>query len=312
MKRSLDSPPLGANYGATVRLEGPNAPLAVFRPASELERIRNPFLPPDAGPGQPVGPKPQEPAHAEPREPARAEPREPARAEPREPVDAEFENSGTDLEGRESDVWSNDAPSRRVLRVAPSGKMIVGSFLVFAVLGAGGFAALYTAVHANDAANRATYEVDDSRGTTANANAMVPVTAPGPGPTPIAPSAALEPANAAGRIDSGAPMFGVTPTTKSTPSEAHRSAVAPAPGPARMERAPVRKTPIVVHVEPAPVFPSHRETDEKDGPVSEDALLVGSAHSAEAVQPQPPAEPGAAGHAEPVPTGNENPDDPRK
>ncbi|HSY24365.1 MAG TPA: hypothetical protein VK841_19690 [Polyangiaceae bacterium] len=295
MKRSLNSPPLGANYGATVRLDGPNAPLALFRPASELERIRNPFLPPDGGPEQPVG----------------AEAREAAGAEPREPVDAEFENSGAEPEGRESDVWSNDTPSRRVPRVAPSGKMIVGSFLVFAVLGAGGFAALYTAVHANDAANRATYEVDDSRGTTANANA-VPVTAPGPGPTPLASSAAFEPASTAARIDSGAPMFGGAPTTTSRPSETHHAAVAPALAPARIERAPVRKTPIVVHVEPAPVFPPHRETDEKDGPVSEDALLTGSAHSAEAVQPQPPTEPNVAVHAEPVPTSTENPDDPRR
>jgi hypothetical protein len=307
MKRSLNSPPLGANYGATVRLEGPNAPLAVFRPASELERIRNPFLPPDAGPEQPAG--------AEPREPVRAEPREPVRAEPREPVDAEFEDASPDPEGRHSDVWSNDAPSRRVPRVAPSGKMIVGSFLVFTVLGAGGFAALYTAVHSNDAANRATYAVDDSRGTAANANAMGPVTMAGPGPTPTAASAAPEPANAAARSDSGAPMFGVTPATTSTPSEAHHSAVAPAAparAAARMERAPVRKSPIVVHVEPAPVFPSHRETDEKEGPVSEDALLAAPAHSAEAVQPQPTTEPNVAVHAETVPAGNENPDDPRK
>jgi hypothetical protein len=328
MKRS-DSPPLGANYGATVRLEGPNAPLAVFRPVSELERIRNPFLPPDARTQLPIATGTQVPVDAG----AQA----PVRAAAQEPVGAEIDGLMAPHEGRESDVWSNDTPSRRVPKVAPSGRMIVGSLLVFALLGAGGFAALYTAVHSNDAANRATYTNGDSQGTMAptNANGVAPLLPFEPGPTPMSSSVAPETASEAARIDSGAPMSGVTAATTSAPADVHRAsaarAIAPAPAPARSPMAPARRAPIVVHVEPAPVYPvsSHHEADDKDGPVSEDAVLAGTAHSAAAAEPQPPTEgniaaprgaaptspPTSPSNAagDPVPPGNdENPDDPRK
>jgi hypothetical protein len=326
MKRN-DPPRLGAHYGATIRLLGPSVPTPVFHPASELEPIRNPFLPPEPAP------------------------------QAEEVVDAEFESSSPDGElRRESDVWSNDAPSHRVTQTRTSGRMIAGSFLVFAVLGAGGFAALYSAVHAHDSTNRARYAADDSRGTMApaNENGGVPaIPPPGPSSAPLPePSPALaaetagaaaETAGAAARIDSGAPTLGAAATPTSARAEARHAAVAPppAPPPPRIEMTP-RKAPVVVHVEPAPV-PRHRELDEpneKDGPVSEDALLAGSARHAETPPPStepnagaprpttpgaapssdalggdsPPAEPirpAPSARPEPVPPGND-PDDPRQ
>lgn len=332
--------PLGANYGATVRLLGPHVPDRVLHPVEELEPIRNPFLPPEATPKE-------------------------------QPVDAEFESPASpgrqsDWErtyglrrarastptrdgDRDSEVWSNDTGLRRVPRNPPSGKMIAASFVVFAALGAGGFAALYTAVHSNDTANRARYAAEESRGTVIPATAELvaqpiapasePAAAPPTGAWPASATASYAlPSTAAAttttppaRIDSGAPVpnriaVAAPAATVVHPAVFARAQAVPA---ARGEIEPERRGPVVVHVEPAPVPFLHHQTEDKDIPVSEDALLADPAQKAAESSQKPQAEatvPPSAAHDESAassatpgvrtsdepPPSPQSPDDPRK
>lgn len=324
MKR-YNTPLLGSHYGATIRLLGPHVPEPVLHPLAELEPIRNPFLPPEGTLPSQLRPT-QRPAGALQRLQDRTQLLAGRQLQGRtQRLEPAFDCTRL-LPERESDAWSNDMPSRLLPKVPASGRMVFGSFLIFAVLGAGGFAALYSAVHSDDAEIRVQNAAEESleaRG------AAVPKAAPAIPLPPLEPTAALIPSSgsnaqtepsksaaAASRVDSGAQTAGAVAAMPGVPRHAVTGAATPFP--ARLEAAPAPK--VVVHVEPAPVVPaylsaSHRVTHESDGPVSEDALL-GSAH------PAPPAPPPADsnGTARPaesnsVPSSvanSQNPDGPSK
>lgn len=325
MKR-YNTPLLGSNYGATIRLLGPHVPQPVLHPLEELEPVPNPFLPPGTAPMETRTKLPL--------------------LGTTQRIEQEFDERRFDdprvQRERESDTWSNDTPSRLLPKVPASGRMVFGSFLIFAVLGAGGFAALYSAVHSDDAEIReqnAAEEAQEARGAAvANAAPLIPAVPVEPAapvlampPTSAAPSAGANAVgasaapsdgaknlSAASHVDSGAQPPGASAAVQ--PSEPRRLAVA-APAPAKFDAVPAPpKAPVVVHVEPAPVVPpymatSRRMTPDKDVPVSEDAV-VGSGRP---VQPSPDshdessqAAPRAAEPSTPPPGNGENPDDSQK